>query len=262
MPRQPITQEAIDAIRYDKPFYRTVRQMIGGGYIDNGFSAYIKDPEFAPGGEYDIRSYLIIQEEFIKILEYIEPSASNSGAYSLQLRNLLMRICTEVESNLKSILEANGYQSERAQDQWTMTDYSKVNQSHLLSDYIVYLPIWDGDKKRKPFASWAKNEKLEWYQAYNNTKHARGKNLTFANLGNVVEAMSGLVALIAAQFYTVEPIDGPQYLEVSNGWSNKEHAIGGYFAVEFPEMPPDERYSLDLSYTKKIKHEYEQFNYR
>jgi hypothetical protein len=102
---------------------------------------------------------------------------------------------------------------------------------------------------------------LEWYQAYNDTKHARGTNLADANLKNVVDAMCGLVVLMSAQFYTND-FSGPDFLIAENGLTDTEHAIGGYFSVKFPDIPIEERYSLDISYTKQEKHKFDTFSYK
>jgi hypothetical protein len=258
--RIPLTEEVIAKATIKRPYYRTVRQLLSGDYMVNGFSAYVKDPKYAQGVENDIRSFLIIQKDFIEILEYIEPADANNDAYSLQLRNLLIRICTEVEANLKAILIANSYSREGVDaDSWSMTDYCKVNKSHFLSDYKIYLPHWDGEKGRQPFKSWGESNKLTWYQAYNNSKHDRGSMLMEANLKNVVDAMTGLVALLSAQFYTIE-FNGPSFRIASMG-NDVEHAIGDYFSVEFPDIPIEERYHLDINYTKNVEHIYDSFDY-
>jgi len=257
-----ITQELIDRAVTKKPYFRTVRQLFDGSYSNNGFMAYIKDPSFAPGADDDIRSFLIIQKRFIEILEYVEPAEDNEKTYSLQLRNLLMMICTEVEANLKSIMKSNGYTKQGfTPKDWTMKDYRKVNQSHRLSEYKVYLPYWKGSNMRQPFKNWnSKKDNLTWYKAYNDTKHSRGDNLSEANLGNVVEAMSGLMALISAQYYTINPSE-PDYLIAEMGYSNHEHAIGNYFSVEFPDFPIEERYNLDITYTNNEPHKFQEYNY-
>jgi hypothetical protein len=259
-----ITQDIIDRAKTVRPFYRTVRQLFDGSYANSGFSAYLKDPKYAPGASNDIRSFLIVQQEFVAMLEYIEPADNNSKVYSLRLRNLLIQICTEVEANLKSILAANGYSRPGAESaDWNMRDYSKVNQSHFLSEYVAYLPYWDGDNERQPFKSWqADGGILDWYQAYNATKHARGNKLMDANLENIVNAMSALVILISAQFYTIDFI-APDYLIAETGLSNSEHAIGGYFSVQFPDLEIEDRYNLDISYTTlTTEHIFEQFSYK
>ncbi|MDB5181146.1 MAG: hypothetical protein JWO54_909 [Candidatus Saccharibacteria bacterium] len=259
-----ITHEIMDKAKTVRPFYRTVRQLFDGSYANNGFSAYIKDSQYAQGANDDIRSFLILQKEFTSILEYIEPADGNAKAYSLRLRNLLIQICTEIEANLKSILLANDYSRKGAKStDWNMRDYCKVNQSHFLSEYVVYLPYWDGNKERQPFKNWQDEDgSLDWYQAYNATKHARGSKLMDANLQNVVDAMAALVILISAQFYTVDFI-GPDFLIAETGYSNNEHAIGGYFSVQFPDLEIKDRYNLDVTYTSlSEKHIFENFPYK
>lgn len=258
-----ITQDLIDRAKTVRPYYRTVRQLFDGSYANSGFSAYIRDPQFAPGANDDIRSFLIIQNEFISILEYVEPSDKNLETYSLRLRNLLIQICTEVEANLKAILVANRYTRKDAEpSDWNMRDYSKVNQSHFLSEYLVYLPYWTGNNEWQPFKSWQiKDGALSWYKAYNETKHSRGDNIKHANLENVVNAMAALTALISAQFYT-ESFQGPDYLVAEMAPSNTDYAIGGYFSVLFPDLDIEDRYNLDITYTKfDIEHQYDYFPY-
>lgn len=259
-----ITQDLIDRAKTVRPYYRTVRQLLDGSYANSGFSAYIKDPKYAPGASNDIRSFLIVQQEFIAMLEYVEPADDNSKAYSLRLRNLLIQICTEVEANLKTILLANDYSRIGAESEnWNMRDYCKVNQSHFLSEYIVYLPYWDGTNERQPFKSWrSEGGVLDWYQAYNATKHARGSKLKAANLENVVDAMTALVILISAQFYTID-FTGPDYLIAETGLASGEHAIGEYFSVQFPDLEIENRYNLDISYTSySEQHIYQKFLYK
>jgi hypothetical protein len=54
-----------------------------------------------------------------------------------------------------------------------------------------------------PFAAWGSaGGALRWYDAYNDTKHDRHKNFEQANLGNLTDAIAGLVAVLGAQFYT------------------------------------------------------------
>ncbi|MFZ1811961.1 MAG: hypothetical protein WAU02_00335 [Candidatus Saccharimonadales bacterium] len=144
-----------------------------------------------------------------------------------------------------------------------MNDYHNVNQSHFLSDYKVYLPHWEGNNMRQPFKAWSVNGAgLIWYQSYNNTKHARWKNIKEANLKNVVNAMTGLTALISAQFYNIN-FDAREYLEAETARKDKAIiAIGDYFSVKFPDIPMNERYDLPPEYIDvNNQHNFQKFKY-
>src|SRR5438067_717205 len=91
-----------------------------------------------------------------------------------------------------------------------MNDYRKLNASHRLSSYSVTIPTWHGTEgMRAPFAEWAAGRPLSWYGAYNAIKHDRHDSFHLATLKQLTEAVCGLVALLAAQFYTYDFSPGP-----------------------------------------------------
>jgi hypothetical protein len=175
----------------------------------------------------------------------------------LRILELLLRICVEVEANCKAILKENGYGGD--ENNWRMKDYKKLNATHRLSAYKVRFPVWHGaENVRTPFLPWSSGDGLDWYNAYNQTKHNRHTQFEQANFGNLLDAMAGLVVLIASQFYThdfstrptnwVDSID-EQYLAEHLG--EFSIAIGGYFHVKFPnDWPVEERYSFDWNRLK------------
>jgi hypothetical protein len=109
-----------------------------------------------------------------------------------------MRTCIEVEANCKAILQENGYADA---GKWNIDDYKKIQPTHHLASYEVQLPHWHGTQStRQPFASWATNAPLQWYQAYNLAKHDRRSNFQRASFTVLIDAVCGLVALLSAQF--------------------------------------------------------------
>jgi hypothetical protein len=166
------------------------------------------------------------------LFEYIKPGASNKKAYSLRTFELFLRTCTEIEANFKSILRANTYTPSH---ELNIKDYFKINSSHFLSKYEVQLPHWEGAGAiRKPFKAWGSSgpNELKWHQAYNHVKHDRAKNLKFASLENLVDAVCGLAIVIGSQFFTYD-FTSPDYLIASDG--EIYELIGDYFRVTFPQ---------------------------
>lgn len=156
------------------------------------------------------------------------------------------------------ILVENGYPDS---DKLTMNDYKKVEQSHRLSAYKVKLPIWSGSLgERRPFAEWSSGKTLPWYQAYNSTKHDRHAEFSEATFANMLDAVAGVVVVLAAQFGTHD------YMPYS--WTKVitpegvELAIGGYFQISFPsDWPDSERYDFSWDALKTQTDPFESFQF-
>jgi hypothetical protein len=187
--------------------------------------------------EHYIRAFLLLQKDLDRLFDFIEPADNNVKTYSYRTHELLLRSCVEVEANCKAILGENGYH--RAGD-WNVGDYKKIELSHRLSSYRVKLPVWRGtDAVRRPFAAWSTGGALDWYTAYNVTKHDRHSAFEQATVRHVLDAVCGLVALLAAQFWTYDFGPGDTFLALHGPSDGMESAIGGYFRVAFPDDWPD-----------------------
>ena len=234
-----------------RPYRRTARPFVGTDYL-RGNTLYVTHPGFANDPERYVRAFKLLQDDLKHLFEYVEPADGNSGSYSFRVHEISLRACVEVEANCKAILEENGYMQPRkkprtktgkASDDWNMADYKKLEASHRLSAFQVKIWTWYGSHNmRTPFASWASGGSLPWYDAYNATKHDRHVNFAMANFGHTVDAVCGLLALLAAQFitYDFDPTSNPfgRGDEGSKFWP----AQGSLFTVRFPENWPDEEH--------------------
>lgn len=188
-----------------KPFYRIARPkafMIG----------YVRDERYTADRIQLSRSYINIEKELRNIFNYIEPDEKNKNTFSLELYNLFIRACTEVELNCKEILEANDAKPINGKE-FNMKDYAKLEKSSLLSKYSVVFPHWRQrnavtkkseyvKKVFKPFKNFDASIKkeLEWYKSYNKVKHNREKYMEEANLQNCMNAVAGILVLLYSQF--------------------------------------------------------------
>jgi hypothetical protein len=242
-----------------KPYRRTCRQFLDGSYAEGGRSRYIKHDRYAMSASHYIRAFLVLQSDFQRLCDYIEPSDINLSAYSFRTHELLCRVCIEVEANAKAILSENGYTPGGL---WSMRDYSLIEQSHLLSAYEVSFSHWTGVSEiRQPFAPWATDNKLEWYQAYNRAKHDRHTNFADANFKNLTDAICGLVAILSAQFnyHDFALVD---HMTLSGSkTAGFESSIGGQFEVKYPSFPIADRYNFDWQALKEHSDPFEDFPY-
>ncbi|MBP4143215.1 hypothetical protein J3S90_15525 [Flavobacterium sp. P4023] len=258
---------------FNKPFHRNYRPVKENG-PQAGYSdwAYIIEKDYSKSPEHYTRAFLIIQEDILKLFQFVEPSDVNSKTYSFRIHELLMRTCIEIEANFKAILNENIYtpkykNGKRAGDlktekDWNINDFKIINKTHHLDDYSIELPFWKGiENVRKPFLSWKKNGDLIWYQAYNKSKHDRHNSFEVANFTNLIDAFSGLCVLLTSQFRHVDFQPGPDNLQ-ANGYSYFGDGFGGfgigdYLMVDYPEnWKEEEKYDFDWT---KLKGETERF---
>lgn len=259
---------------FNKPFhrnYRPVKEQFNSGYSD---WAYIIDKEYSTEPEHYTRAFLIIQEDILKLFQFVEPSDLNNKTYSFRIHELLMRICIEVEANFKAIFRENIYTptiqngrrrgQPRTEKDWNINDFKLINKTHHLDDYEITLPFWKGtENSRKPFLKWKTDESLEWYQAYNQAKHDRLNNFEKANLKNLIDAYCGLGVLLSSQFRHVDFQPGPDNLQASGYcYFGGGFGIGDYLIVDYPDDWTDEE-MYDFNWTELQKEEikFNKFDY-
>ena len=131
--------------------------------------------------------------------------------------------------------------------------------------YQVQFPEWRGTQHlRTPFADWASGGSLTWYDDYNVAKHDRHDQFPRANLRNLVDTISGLVALLSAQFYTWDFSPAAPGIAISGMGgppSGFESAIGEYFHVKFPNWPIADRYAFDWQTLKTDPNPFQRHSY-
>ncbi len=244
-----------------KPYKRTVRQLIDNSYAHNGNGQYIGHDHYADSPEHYLRAFNILLKDFINLLDYIEPSDINLNTYSYRIHELLLRTCIEIEANFVAILSENGYQKN---GNWNMSDYKKVNESHHLSSYEVGIPNWKGEKLlRKPFEDWNQDNALTWFRAYNKTKHDRHSEFEKANFQNLTDAICGLAVLLASQFMDNSFSSTDTLLSLGGPNDGFDESIGGYFRVKFPrDWTEEEKYGFNWQELKMDGNPIETFNYQ
>jgi hypothetical protein len=205
----------------------------------------IDHPKYASDKGHYVRAFEIIHKDLIALFDYIEPADANHETYSFRVHELLTRACIEVEANLAAILADQDYAGRRKD--WKMADYRKVNQSHRLSSFRVKLPIWKGRSDlREPFKAWENPDgALAWYQDYNAAKHDRHGSFPRANFNSLIDAVSGLVALVASQFFNATT-KTDSYLLLEGPNDGFDESVASYYRVGFPaDWPEAERYEFN-----------------
>ena len=161
---------------------------------------YLRDERYACQAEMRllVSTARLMLHDLYELFYFIEPNDINLQTYSHRVYELYLRAATEFESNCKRILEDNGYCKP---GNWTITDYAKLSSVARLSEYRVMFLRWTTAREFKPFAGWsAPGTPLSWYQDYNGVKHNRYEQFTKANLGNLMNAIAGVLCVLHAQW--------------------------------------------------------------
>lgn len=220
----------------NKPYYRIYRP--GSSY------PFLSDSRNVDNMYTYIRAFRLLEDDLVKLFTNVEPTKDNRKVYSHRLYELLLRASTEFETNAMQILKKNGY---KKKGNMNMNDYVKINEATKLSDYTVTCEIWYPDNEFKPFQEWKEGKPLTWFQAYNKVKHNRSKEFAKASLENVMNAITGVLAILYAQF-DYFAITGPMaigtwYASIKNTGDYTE-PIGSksIFHVVRPKWTEDEKY--------------------
>ncbi len=136
--------------------------------------------------------FLALEEDLIKFSRYVEFDTSNYETYSIELVRIYLSVCSEVDVVAK--ITARNLTNLKS-DKIGIGLYKKT----ILNFYpnIVNLSI-DIPRYKLVFTPWKEWESLEsplWWTKYNKVKHHRSDYFHEANLGNVLNAMAGLLVI-------------------------------------------------------------------
>ena len=174
--------------------------------------------------------YISIKERFFQICKYIYPSKANYNVYSSEIRTLLLIINTEIEAQMKSILQENGL----IKKAYRTKDFIKLNSILKLNQYCIKLRFFDELPESKPYYEW--NEEtpttsLPWYNAYNEIKHDKYDKIISANFYNLYNSFSALATLLYAEFANFIDIKN----EIESTWK----------IINEPKWEENEKYCFD-----------------
>jgi hypothetical protein len=144
----------------------------------------------------------VLIEKLDEILLYVEPSESGLRSYSHKCRELLILACTEVENLWTSVFQKAQIQPQNSR-MYTTQDYVKLLPKACLNEFEITFRNYNGLRNFQPYVNWTAQQptqSLNWYHAYNKTKHDRNTAFNEATLENVMDAIAAIVAMFCAKF--------------------------------------------------------------
>ena len=233
--------------------------MNSGNFVDSDADLkYLKDERFACQAEMEslVTTSRLIFDDLYELLNYVDPHDKNLNTFSHRIYELFLRTATEVESNFKGIMLANGYKKPDG-----MEDYFKVASAARLYDYKVIFTRWSTSRLFTPFAEWngTKFTGLTWYQEYNSVKHNRFKNFELANLKNLMTAMAALLSILYAQLGENMDIGYTEGISVCQ--DDQAILVSGKFTLYAPHFPEEEQYDFKWNDLKEDANPIEHYQF-
>lgn len=171
-----------------------------GLYFDDHFLQAIgnSEKEFSSAGQ----ALRLLLERLDELLLYIEPSQGGLASYGHKSRELLILACTEVENQWRRLLTLANYRNAVGRH-LTTTDYVKLAPKLYLREFQFTLKPYDMPEPFCPFSNWDNanpTRSIQWYDAYNKTKHDREEQFSQASLTNCLFAVTANLALFCSRF--------------------------------------------------------------
>lgn len=146
----------------------------------------------------------IFSIECEKIFRIIQPDEQNFETFGHEVANLLILICTEIETQFRGIFKFHLPRSSISVTQrYTTNDFIKLLKPMRLSEYEIKINNYPCLPYFTPFKNWYEDnptKSLQWFDAYNSIKHDRWENLSRATISNMLEALVACAIIYHAQY--------------------------------------------------------------
>lgn len=134
--------------------------------------------------------FLSLEAEVNNTLRYVEYTDEQKSVYSFEFSKLLLLICSELDVLFKvvcgSIDQSAGADSIGKYFDTISSKYDIASEEATIDLYSSRL---------NPFDNWSSQDSPEWWTAHNKIKHRRHTHFEMGNLGNVIQAISGLFVI-------------------------------------------------------------------
>lgn len=144
----------------------------------------------------------LIIDKLDELFIYIEPDVNGLQTYSHKTRELLILASTEVENFWKYYMDKSNTQPLNGRT-FSTKDYVKLVDKLHLKEYEFTLKAYSNVQPIKPFENWNSinpTNSLDWYDAYNKTKHDRDNYFSEATLLNCIKAVVANLVMYCVRF--------------------------------------------------------------
>jgi len=156
---------------------------------------------------YSWAAYKAIEEDMLRVAEYIPLETQQYGVYSFKLADIILRSCSHIESLFKDVIRNQDLSDHPDQE---MIKDKKRKRRLTIRDYIeIFSDYWNlapveitirrNNDIKRPFEEFEnpdpKRKTPTWWQAYNKLKHDFYSEIEKGTLENALTSLSALFAL-------------------------------------------------------------------
>ena len=211
--------------------------------------------------------YQRLEQELINLSEFIYIDDKQLPVYSIKLAELLMRCSMEIESISKEMYSQYASKFPKDCEPYFDTDCINLLESKwkLGSKKVIisHQNFFLSDQKRNIFPLRKANKRgssgSKWKQAYQAIKHNRTKNMSRANIENLLTAMAALYLLniyyMNKEFNVLNGKDDKFIFSLSSLFTLNVHHCDGYSPMSSEYIK--NRNFEECTYVIKWKNEYE-----
>jgi len=207
---------------------------------------------------YSWAAYKAIEEDMMRVIEYIPLETRQYDVYSFKLTDIIIRSCSHIDSLFKDILRNRDLSDHPNQQKITKVKESLTkNQMIKISDYIeifaeylnlapVEVIIRRNNDRRRPFKEFENpsDKTPTWWRAYNDLKHDFYSNIDQGTLENALASLSALFVLNCQSAWKLKLQENMDYLVLNRVITSPNFVHTGDLLNYIKKDPTLEKYSL------------------
>jgi len=137
--------------------------------------------------------FVALEADLAATARFVEPAQANMSTYSIEFARILLGAGSEIDVLCKVLCQEHHL------------SVSPVNIHGYRSAIVARFPRFTKLEiqvpryglVRLPWQAWEQGTNPTWWRAYNQVKHERHNHFANANLGNALDAVSGLFVLVS-----------------------------------------------------------------
>lgn len=179
--------------------------------------------------------FLALEQDLGTLSRFVELSAANFAAYSIEIAHLLLAASSEVDVVLRQLCSRLSPGAPAA----NIDGYRRIItvSEPAFAKLVVSLPRFGLDLT--PWDNWQHDRNPDWWSDYNKVKHARGEHFAKANVKNVLNAMGGLLMALISYYRGQAPegrlVPAPEFFMAPREVINRAHSLGGETGLYYPK---------------------------
>lgn len=136
--------------------------------------------------------FVSLEADLERTTRFVEPTEENFGTFSVEFARILLAAGSETDVLAKVLCETHRLEITPK----NIDGYRTALAPHFQGLASLQIQVPRYGLVLLPWQEWSERKNPSWWRAYNDVKHERGKNFPSATLGNALNAVAGVFALV------------------------------------------------------------------